>query len=86
MISIYKELIKKYINILTKENISNFARTKNIILTDQEAKIIYDFIKTYYNELLEKNIYVFKYLKLKLNPNIYNKAIELYEEYSNKYL
>lgn len=48
--------------------------------------IIYNFIKTYSNELLEGKMEVFKYLKPKLRPQIYNKAIELYNEYKIKYL
>lgn len=48
--------------------------------------IIYNFIKKYYNDLLEKNITVFKYLKSEVNDEIYIKAFTLYNEYANKYL
>lgn len=68
------------------DNIKIYAESQNIVLTNQEAAIIYEFIKTYYNDLLEKRTDVFKYLKLKLNPNIYNKAVALYKEYASKYL
>ena len=47
--------------------------------------IIYNFIKKYYNDLLEKNITVFKYLKSEVNDEIYIKALTLYNEYANKY-
>ena len=86
MIFIYKELIKKYINILTINDIKAYALSKNTILSDNEAKIIYDFIKENYNNLLDKNDNTIELLKEKLNPNLYKKILELYKENKTKYL
>ena len=86
MIFIYKELVKKYINILTINDIKAYALSKNIILSEKEAKIIYDFIKENYNNLLNKNDNSIELLKNKLNPNLYNKILELYNENKIKYL
>ncbi len=86
MITIYKELIKKYINLLTLDDIKEFANKKNIIYTNDEAIIIYNFIMYYYNDLLNDNIKVFEHLKNKISPNLYKMLLNLYVEYKNKYL
>lgn len=86
MIFIYKELVKKYINILTINDIKSYALSKNTILSEKEAKIIYNFIKENYNNLLDKNDTSIELLKNKLNPNLYNKVLDLYNENKTKYL
>ena len=86
MIFIYKELVKNYIPLLKPEDIKNFAFSKNIVLNDKEVLIIYNFIKKYYLELLDKNTSSFVILKNNLNSDLYNKCIDLYKEYENKYL
>ena len=82
---IYKEIIKNNIHLLTKDHIKNYAITQNEHLTDTEIIIIYDFIMNNYTELLNKNEKILLKLKCKLNDNLYNKIINLYEIYK-KYL
>ncbi len=82
---IYKELIKKYIYLLQPQDIKNYADSKKIDLNLEEVMIIYNFIKTYYNELLEKNIEVFSMLEKQVRYDIYVKIIELYNYYK-KYI
>jgi len=86
VITIYKQLIKNYINILTINDIKTYALSKNTTLSDKEAEIIYNFIKKNYNDLLNKNDQSLKELQSKLNPDIYNKIIKLYNENKTKYL
>ncbi len=85
MIIIYKELIKRYIRNITINDIKKYALENNEILTDTEASIIYNHIKTYYPELLEKNITSFTTLKQNLRSDLFEKIVLLYNEYS-KYL
>lgn len=85
MITIYKELIKKYINKLTPENIKNYALTQNEPLTDKESIIIYNHIKKHYLELLNNDTTSFNELKLNLRKEPFDKIVRLYNEY-NKYL
>lgn len=85
MITIYKELIKKYINKLTPENIKNYALTQNESLTDKESIIIYNHIKKHYLELLNNDTTSFNELKLNLRKELFDKIVHLYNEY-NKYL
>ena len=83
---IYKELIKKYINLLTINDIKKYALSKNETLSEQEATIIYNYIKKYYKELLEGNTNSFTILKQNLRKELFNKITLLYNEYTSKYI
>ncbi len=83
MIFIYKELIKRYIYLLKPEDIKNYAKKQNVTLTNTEVTIIYDFIKSHYNELLNNNTKCFSLLKKELSSNLYEKIIVLYNYYKN---
>ena len=82
----YKELVLKYIKNLTPADIENYAKSRNIILSNDEINIIFNFILKYYEDILNKNTEVFKKLKPYINDDLYNKIISLYEENKNKYL
>ena len=82
----YKELIKKWIPNLTKENIIDYAQKINIPLSDSDANTLYQFIMKNYSEILEGNETSFKELKQKINPNLYQQLLNLYEQNKAKYL
>lgn len=82
----YKELIKKWIPNLTKENIIDYAKKINISLSDSDANTLYQFIMKNYSEILEGNETRFKELKQKINPNLYQQLLKLYEQNKAKYL
>lgn len=86
MIFIYKELVKKYINLLTENDIKKYATSKNENINDYESTIIYNHIKKYYQELLDKNTSSFNILKQNLRKDLFDKIVLLYNEYSSKYL
>jgi len=48
--------------------------------------IIYQFIKDYYQDLLMKNDKVLALLKDKINKELYNELVSLYQKLVNKYL
>lgn len=78
-------LIKKYIENITEQDIYNFALNEGIKLMDHETKIIYVYLKNYYQVFLNEDAtFLFEELKEKLNPNTYNKLIELYNKYKKK--
>ncbi len=83
MILIYKQLIKKYLPLLKKQDIINYAKTQNVDLTNEETTIIYNFIREHSNELLNKDTHNFKILKNSLNKNLYEKIVYLYNYYKN---
>ena len=85
MIIIYKELIKKYVTKITKEDIKKYALTQNEVLTEEESNIILNHIKKYHLELLNKNTSSFNILKQNLRKELFTKIVNLYNEY-NHYL
>lgn len=85
MIFIYKELIKKYLTKITPNDIKAFAVTKNEMLTDDEANIIYNHMLKYQDNLLNKDTKSFTILKEQIRPNLFVKVTELYEEAMNTY-
>ena len=84
--TIYKSLVKSYINKLSIDDLKTFANKNNIEYTSDELILIFNFIKYNYNDLLDGNIKVFSDIKNKINPNLYKKLLDLYIEYKNKYL
>jgi hypothetical protein len=85
VIKIYKELIKKYLKIITIEDIKKYAYKQNETISIEEATIIYNHIKKYQNELLNKNTNSFSILKQNIRKELFNKIVLLYNEY-NKYI
>lgn len=83
MIIIYKELIKKYVTKITKEDIKKYALTQNEVLTEEESIIILNHIKKYHLELLNKNTSSFNILKQSLRKELFTKIVNLYNEYNN---
>lgn len=86
MIFIYKEIVRKYINKLTKNDLEKFAKKNGIAYTNEELNIVYDFIVANYNELLNENIRVFERIKDKISPALYKTLLNLYIEYKQRYL
>ena len=84
MIIIYKDLIKKYINLLEPIHIKNYAENKNISITNNEINIIHNFIKTYYNELLESDSILLE-LKPLIREDLYKEVLKEYKENKIKY-
>ena len=75
-------LIKEYIKNITEEDIYNFALKEGITLLDYEKRIIYMYLKNYWNVFLKEDAtFLFEELKEKLEPKTYDKIIELYNKY-----
>lgn len=86
MIFIYKDLVSKYIERLTPNDIELYAKKNNINCTPSELNIIYSFIKDNYLELLNGNIKVLEKIRFNINPILYKQLLNLYIEYKEKYL
>lgn len=63
----YNNLIKKYIDLLTIDHVKKYAYKNNIIISNDEAITIYNFIKDNYEVLTNGNIDNLLPLKNKLN-------------------
>ena len=72
-----KELIKNYVNKLTKQDIINYLSHECTPTSNEEIDIIYSAIKNDYEEILNTNFmsYISNY-KLSFNPELYKKIIE----------
>lgn len=78
-----KMLLLYYASKITKEDILNYAKKENINLTSEEVNIIYNAIKNDTNEILNNfDNYIIKYKNI-LRNEIYNKILELKEQYKN---
>lgn len=84
MIIIYKDLLKKYINYLEPIHIKNYAKNKNIYITEEETYIIYNFIKDNYLELIENESTLLNLKKL-LREDLYKEILKEYKENKAKY-
>ena len=79
-------LIIEYVKKLTIDDIKNFAKLKNINISDSDSIILYTYIKNHYQELLNNDSKIIKEIKDQLNPDTFKEAYKLYLEYKIKYL
>lgn len=79
-------LLEKYINKLTIKHVIDYASNQGIILKNNEADIIYNFIKKNYKKLYNENYSeeIIKELKCSLSYNTYDKINSLYKEAKEK--
>ncbi len=84
----YEILLKNYVSKLTIDDVKRYASNQNIIATEEEMQIVYEFIKKYYYKVFSNDDLVFieKNLKPKLSPNLYQYLLNLYKEQKAKYL
>lgn len=75
-------IIKEYVKNLKEKDIIDYATKEGITLKDEETKVIYMYIKNYWQVFLKDDpTYLFEELKDKLEAKTYQKVIELYNKY-----
>lgn len=77
----YENIIKNYVDKLTKEDIINYSKKEDIFLNDNEINVIYDEIKNKWKQLYNGNTRVITDLENKINNKAYIKLIDLYNTY-----
>ncbi len=79
-------IIERYINKMTKEDVRNFAISKNINLSDSELDYTYNFVKKNYETML-RNPKLFDINRYRNNYTAenFNKISKVYQEYYQKY-
>ena len=76
----YYNLIKNYINKLTKVDIINFSRKYNVTLNDNELDVIYSNLKLRWLEIYNGNgEVVIESIRDNLREEIYLKLIDIYD-------
>ncbi len=79
-------LIERYMNRITKEDINNFALSKNITLSESELDFTYDFAKkNYQNILANPTLFNINRYKSHYTEENFNKIVKVYNEYFQKY-
>ena len=78
-------LIIEYVKNLTVDDVKNFAKLKNINISDSDAIILYNYAKNHYQELLNNDSKIIKEIKDQINPNTFKEVYKLYLEYKIKY-
>lgn len=79
-------LVSRYMQNLSKEDINNFAISKNISLNDEELNFTYDFVKRNWQEVLgNPNLLDLDRYKNKFSEENFIKIKKLFIEYSQKY-
>ena len=78
-----KSLIKNYIDLLTVDKLKEFSIKNDINLTNTELEYLLNLVKNNYEDILKDDT---KYLEdVKKNVNEYQKVIDLYLYYKNRY-
>ena len=77
----YENIIKNYVDKLTKEDIITYSKKEDIFLNDNLINVIYDEIKNKWKQLYNGNTRVITDLENKINNKAYNKLIDLYNTY-----
>ena len=79
-------IIERFIMRMSKDDINNFAISKNINLSDSELEFTYNFLKKNYKEMLSnpKLFDINRYQNNYTKEN-FNKIAKVYQEYFNKY-
>ena len=76
-----KNIIYGYIKKIKKEDIYNYGIKENLILTNNEIDIIYDYINNRYDDIIDNPENILLEIKDKINIKTYNKLLELYDRY-----
>ncbi len=81
----YDYIIEEYVKKITKKDVINFATKKKVNLTDEEADIIYEYLKKHWQTFYKGNpSKLLEELSHKISPHTFLKVKELYIEFKNK--
>ena len=79
-------LIERYMNKISKEDVNNFALKNNINLSEEELSFTYDFLKKNWQPVLANpNVLNLERYKDKYSAENFLKIKKLFKEYSIKY-
>ena len=79
----YKALIREYVKKISLKDINDFAIKNNIAVKKEECKILYDFIKSRWEEIYDSDNFNFNCLKGKISDELLNNIFILYNKYKS---
>lgn len=79
-------LISRYMSKLTRDDVNNFALSKNVFLSESELEFTYDFVKKNWEQVIKnpKLLHLERYQN-NFTPENFGKIQKLFNEYSAKY-
>ena len=79
-------LIERYMAIITKDDVANFATKKGINLSDAEVNFTYNFLKKNWRDYLKNpNVFDINRYKDNFSPENFIKMKKVFEEYYQKF-
>ena len=79
-------IIERYINILTQDQVNEFALSKNIHLSNEELEFTYNYIKKNYKDILgNPKLFDINRYKDKYTKENFSKITKVYHEYFQRY-
>ena len=81
----YKQLLKNYIEKLSKEDIIKYIENNNYSVSNKEIDTIYYYIKNYWEDFYNDKEEVWKKLKNDVSGNTYLEIMTLFQKYK-KYI
>ena len=76
-----KQLIYKYINAITKSDISNYLKKEIIDINNNDIDIIYDYLKNNTSKVINHPLESLEIIKDNIDNNTYTKLLDLYNKY-----
>lgn len=79
-------IIERYMSMLKKEDVFNFAVSKNIFLSNKELDFTYEFIKKNWQDIVKNpNLFEIERYKNKFSEENFKKVKQLFKEYHQKF-
>lgn len=79
-------LIKIYINNLTKEESDRFLKNNDIFLSNDELEYLYNKVRNNYEDIIKEDKNILEDIENNIDKDNYNKLYMLFKEYKKKYL
>lgn len=79
-------IIERYMSMLKKEDVFNFAVNKNIFLSNEELNFTYAFIKKNWQDIVKNpNLFEIEKYKNRFSEENFKKVKQLFKEYHQKF-
>ena len=79
-------IIERYMSMLKKEDVFNFAVSKNIFLSNEELNFTYEFIKKNWQDIVKNpNLFEIEKYKNRFSEENFKKVKQLFKEYHQKF-
>ncbi len=79
-------IIERYMNMLKKEDVNNFAIKKNVFLSESELNFTYEFLKKNWQDILKNpNVFDINRYKNQFSEENFYKVKKIFDEYYQKF-